>query len=84
MTGSAAGPAAASPLGSPAGATARVRTGTPVHAPARRVTRLASVRCGLTVYTGDRQAGGMRYELLLYGRVHVDLVRYASARCRGH
>ncbi|MFD2120844.1 putative leader peptide [Streptomyces cirratus] len=23
----------------------------------------------------------MRYELLLYGRVHVDLVRYASARC---
>ncbi|MER5728796.1 MULTISPECIES: putative leader peptide [Streptomyces] len=26
----------------------------------------------------------MRYELLLYGRVHVDLVRYASARCRGH
>ncbi|MFE3578784.1 putative leader peptide [Streptomyces vinaceus] len=26
----------------------------------------------------------MRYELLLYGRVHVDLVRYASARCRIH
>ncbi|MEU2830725.1 putative leader peptide [Streptomyces roseus] len=26
----------------------------------------------------------MRYELLLYGRVHVDLVRYASARCRNH
>ncbi|MEV6734599.1 MULTISPECIES: putative leader peptide [unclassified Streptomyces] len=26
----------------------------------------------------------MRYELLLYGRVHVDLVRYASARCRSH
>ncbi|MFJ3173742.1 putative leader peptide [Streptomyces roseus] len=24
----------------------------------------------------------MRYELLLYGRVHVDLVRYASACCR--
>ncbi|MEV6583070.1 putative leader peptide [Streptomyces sp. NPDC051582] len=55
---------------------------TPVHAPARSVTRLASARSGLTVYTGDRQAGGMRYELLLYGRVHVDLVRYASARCR--
>ncbi|MFE6843689.1 putative leader peptide [Streptomyces sp. NPDC057686] len=26
----------------------------------------------------------MRYELLLYGRVHVDLVRYASACCRSH
>ncbi|MET9603527.1 putative leader peptide [Streptomyces sp. NPDC006512] len=26
----------------------------------------------------------MRYELLLYGRVHVDLVRYASARCWDH
>ncbi|MFD3695455.1 putative leader peptide [Streptomyces sp. NPDC058646] len=25
----------------------------------------------------------MRYELLLHGRVHVDLVRYASARCQG-
>ncbi|MFE0637312.1 putative leader peptide [Streptomyces sp. PCS3-D2] len=23
----------------------------------------------------------MRYELLLYGRFHVDLVRYASALC---
>lgn len=59
-------------------------TGAPVHAPARTVTRLASARRGLTVYTGDRQAGGMRYEILLYGRVHVDLVRHASARCRGH
>ncbi|MEU9148364.1 putative leader peptide [Streptomyces sp. NPDC048349] len=26
----------------------------------------------------------MPYEPLLYGRVHVDLVRYASARCRDH
>ncbi|MGW0362992.1 putative leader peptide [Streptomyces sp. NPDC002990] len=26
----------------------------------------------------------MRYELLLYGRLHVDLVRYASARCQDH
>ncbi|MFG2874272.1 putative leader peptide [Streptomyces sp. NPDC048337] len=26
----------------------------------------------------------MPYELLLYGRVHVDLVRYASARCWDH
>ncbi|WP_420705424.1 putative leader peptide [Streptomyces sp. NRRL F-2747] len=76
VTGPAAGPAAW-PAAGPG-------TGTPVHAPARSVTRLASARCGLTVYTGDRQAGGMRYELLLYGRVHVDLVRYASARCRGH
>ncbi|MFE2547117.1 putative leader peptide [Streptomyces sp. NPDC059355] len=73
-----------SAAGSAAGPSAGVMTGTPVHAPARSVTRLASARCGLTVYTGDRQAGGMRYELLLYGRVHVDLVRYASARCRGH
>ncbi|WP_420715226.1 putative leader peptide [Streptomyces sp. XY332] len=59
-------------------------SGAPVHAPARSVTRLASAPCGLTVYTRDRQAGRMRYELLLYGRVHVDLVRYASARCRSH
>ncbi|WP_406180771.1 putative leader peptide [Streptomyces sp. NBC_01006] len=76
MTGTAAGPMT--------GPMARLMTGAPVHAPARSVTRLASARCGLTVYTGDRQAGGMRYELLLYGRVHVDLVRYASARCQGH
>ncbi len=76
MTRAAAGPI----IGPAVGPTA----GTPVHAPARSVTRLASARCGLTVYTGDRQAGGMRYELLLYGRAHVDLVRYASARCRGH
>ncbi|MFD5507602.1 putative leader peptide [Streptomyces sp. NPDC127051] len=76
MTGTAAGPMT--------GPMARPMTGAPVHAPARSVTRLASARCGLTVYTGDRQAGGMRYELLLYGRVHVDLVRYASARCQGH
>ncbi|WP_372482448.1 putative leader peptide [Streptomyces bambusae] len=25
----------------------------------------------------------MRSELLLYGRIHVDLVRYASACCHG-
>lgn len=42
--------------------------GAPVRAPARSVTRPTSVRCGLTVYTGDRQAGDMRYELLLYRR----------------
>ncbi|MFB7058933.1 putative leader peptide [Streptomyces vinaceus] len=68
----------------PARGAVGARAGTPVYAPARSVTRLASARCGLTVYTGDRQADGMRYELLLYGRVHVDLVRYASARCRSH
>ncbi|WP_406511719.1 putative leader peptide [Streptomyces sp. NBC_00161] len=59
-------------------------TGAPVRTPALSVTRLASALCGLTVYMRDRQAGRMRYELLLYGRVHVDLVRYASARCRSH
>ncbi|MFK0049350.1 putative leader peptide [Streptomyces sp. NPDC090741] len=80
MTGTAAGPKTGPKTGPMAGP----MTGAPVHAPARSVTRLASARCGLTVYTGDRQAGGMRYELLLYGRVHVDLVRYASARCQGH
>ncbi|MFE0577257.1 putative leader peptide [Streptomyces sp. NPDC058871] len=53
----------------------------PVHTPAHRVTRLTSARSRLTGSTGDRQAGGMRYELLLYGRFHVDLVRYASALC---
>ncbi|WP_374224504.1 putative leader peptide [Streptomyces sp. ISL-94] len=56
----------------------------PVHAPARGVTRLTSDGSRLTVYTGNREAGVMRYELLLYGRVHVDLVRYASARCWDH
>ncbi|PWK69352.1 hypothetical protein BCL76_10668 [Streptomyces sp. CG 926] len=56
----------------------------PVRTPAHSVTRLTSARSRLTVSTGDRQAGGMRYELLLYGRVHVDLVRHASARCRAH
>ncbi|MGR4879762.1 putative leader peptide [Streptomyces sp. LARHCF249] len=63
-------------------------TRAPVHAPSRgpvrSVTRLTSDGSRLTVYTGDRQAGRMPYEPLLYGRVHVDLVRYASARCRDH
>ncbi|MEU8508118.1 putative leader peptide [Streptomyces brevispora] len=39
--------------------------------------------CGtvLTAPTTHRQSDVMPPVLLLYGRVHVDLVRYASARC---
>ncbi|MFD7500238.1 putative leader peptide [Streptomyces sp. NPDC059850] len=38
----------------------------------------------LTVRCGNRQGDVMRPGLLLlYGRVHVDLVRTASARCPG-
>ncbi|MEU5659256.1 putative leader peptide [Streptomyces sp. NPDC047737] len=37
----------------------------------------------LTVYDTHRQSGAVPPELLLFGRVHVDLVRYASACCPG-
>ncbi|MEU2716382.1 putative leader peptide [Streptomyces sp. NPDC007205] len=37
----------------------------------------------LTVRTIDRQPDRMPTELLLHGRVHVDLVRTASATCPG-
>ncbi|MGW3728794.1 putative leader peptide [Streptomyces sp. PSKA30] len=37
----------------------------------------------LTAYTTYRQPGRMPSELLLFGRVHVDLVRTASACCPG-
>ncbi|CUM42988.1 hypothetical protein BN2537_14941 [Streptomyces venezuelae] len=37
----------------------------------------------LTVPTNDRHSDGVPPELLLYGRVHVDLARNASARCPG-
>lgn len=66
------------------GGTGAAAPDAPVRAPARSVTRLTSARSRLTASTGDRHAGGMRYELLLYGRVHVDLVRHASARCLDH
>ncbi|MGW7098081.1 putative leader peptide [Streptomyces sp. NPDC054838] len=62
----------------------RGRDRTRRRAPVPGVTRPTSGRCGLTAYARDREAGRMRYELLLYGRVHVDLVRYASARCWDH
>ncbi|MEV7235013.1 putative leader peptide [Streptomyces sp. NPDC051020] len=41
--------------------------------------------CGtlLTVPTTHRQSDVMPPNLLLYGRVHVDLARTASARCPG-
>ncbi|MFI0876577.1 putative leader peptide [Streptomyces parvus] len=37
----------------------------------------------LTARTTHRQSDVMAPELLLHGRVHVDLARYASARCPG-
>ncbi|WP_406386389.1 putative leader peptide [Streptomyces sp. NBC_01618] len=41
--------------------------------------------CGtlLTAPATHRQCDAMPPELLLYGRVHVDLARYASACCSG-
>lgn len=45
------------------------------------VTYLPDAGKHLTVRVGFRQSDHMPEELLLHGRVHVDLVRTASARC---
>ncbi|MET7763923.1 putative leader peptide [Streptomyces sp. NPDC005393] len=42
---------------------------------------ISHIRPHLTVCSGRRQGDVTRPGLLLYGRVHVDLLRTASARC---
>ncbi|WP_368857871.1 putative leader peptide [Streptomyces sp. DH12] len=45
--------------------------------------RVPLPRAALTAADDARQAGAVAYELLLHGRVHVDLARNASALCPG-